>query len=394
MSRNDNNGPEFAASVDGGVVEDAVVKDIPGETLADERRSRGPFRLALLLSLVALLAVALGMLFGYRYWDGMRVSLTQMDQVVSQAAQRQRELQAQLDDTRQAFELQRQQVDSQRQLLQAQNLRLEEEQKKLQRERGLLQTQRVEMHDALTEVKERLGRDSTQWMAAEAQYLMQVANFRLRLEGDVNTAIKALQTADQRLRDTGDPGFIGVRELLAAEVARLQGVGQTDRAGLSARIEGLEKEVRSLRLAGTEPQPPQSAPQQDRSVGNGERSFKTLLRDGWEGFKSVMVIRHRGEPVSAMLPPEQRYFVIQNLRLQLQAARLAMLRGDQTLYLTSLQTAQRWLQEFFDLQSHQTKAVLDALAALQKIELKPAMPDISGSLIALQERLKRGDQGQ
>ena len=254
----------------------------------------------------------------------------------------------------------------------------------------MLQTQRVEMHDALAEVKERLGRDSSQWMAAEARYLMQIANFRLRLEGDVRTAIRALQTADQRLRDTGDPGFIGVRELLAAEIARLQGVEQVDQAGLSARLEGLEQEVASLRLAGTEPQPPRSEGQQEDATEGGERSFKTLLRDGWEGFKSVMVIRHRGEPVSAMLPPEQRYFVIQNMRLQLQAARLAMLHGDQSLYQSSLQTAQRWLQEFFDPQSTRTKAVLEALTALRQIELRPAMPDISGSLIALRERLQAG----
>ena len=148
-----------------------------------------------------------------------------------------------------------------------------------------------------------------------------------------------------------------------------------------------------LKLAGTEPQPPKTVPQ-EADAASGERSFRTLLRDSWEGFKSVMVIRRRGEPVSAMLPPEKGYFVILNLRLQLQAARLAMLRGDQASYISSLQTAERWLQEFFDPQSAQVKAVLDTLMDLQKVDLEPVLPDISGSLIALRERLKAGDDAR
>ena len=89
MTRNDTKGPEFTASqVDDRAVEDAVVKDIPGETLAVERRSAGPSKLALVLALVALAAVAAAILFGYRYWDGMRASLLRMDQVISEAGQR------------------------------------------------------------------------------------------------------------------------------------------------------------------------------------------------------------------------------------------------------------------------------------------------------------------
>ena len=48
------------------------------------------------------------------------------------------------------------------------------------------------------------------------------------------------------------------------------------------------------------------------------------------------------------------------------------------------------LQEFFDPQNTRTEAVLEALTALQQIDLRPAMPDISGSLIALRERLQAG----
>lgn len=378
------------SSLDGEVVAEAEVREIPGETLSATVRPAGSSRLALTLAILSLVVLVGALWFGYQYKISMRDSLLQMEQAVIQARSRQTELQQQLDDTRQSFEAQRARVDSQSQLFEQQSSSLQQDRAKLQQERDQLQTHRVAMQDALAEVKGRLGRNSSQWMAAEAQYLMQVADSRLQLAADVGTAIEALRAADRRLRDTGDPGFIGVRELLAAELTWLEAVEQPDLAGLSAQLDRLEQQAATLRLAGVEP--PQSATGPESAPRDGgERNFKSLLQDSWEGFKSVMVIRRRGEPVTAMLPPEQRYFVTQNLRLRLQGARLALLGGDQAVYLASLRAVEQWLREFFDLQQAPAQAALNTLAALQQVELHPELPDISASLIALRERLRAAE---
>jgi len=231
-------------------------------------------------------------------------------------------------------------------------------------------------------------------MASEAAYLMRIANHRLQLEQDVETAIRALEAADQRLRDTGDPGWIAVRKQLADEITALKAVPRLDRVGLSARLSGLSKQVADLKVLGTQPMPPERSAETSDAEKSREHSLETLLKDSWEGFKSVMVIRHRGKPVSAMLPPEQQFFVYQNLRLKLEAARLAILRGDQALFDSSLASAREWLNEFFDGEKSSTRALLKQLDELKGIDLSPELPDISGSLVALSERLKRADQGE
>jgi uroporphyrin-3 C-methyltransferase len=353
---------------------------IEPEAPAAEKASSGGPGLPLILALVAIAGVIALLGFGYQYWNGLKDSLAQMNSAVVQANAQQDELEGQLASARQELERQQKEFDAQRKALAEQDGRLAAEREKLKQ-------QGSDMEKTLKEVYSRVGRNSNQWMASEAEYLMRVANHRLLLEGDSVTAIKALEAADGRLRDTGDPGWIGVRELIASEIAALKGLGQLDRAGLSARLASMAEQVKGLKMEGLRPMVPEAGGKQPDNARD-ERSLDTLLRDGWEGFKSVMVIRHRDKPVSAMLSPEQQFFVYQNLELQFEAARLALLRRDPLLYTSSLKTAAQWLGDFFDTQATATRALLDQIGEMQQVDVNPVYPDISKSLASLRERQK------
>ncbi len=368
-------------------IEDAeIIESTPARTATPGGKASGLAKLSLALALIALVVVFGALGYGYQYWTGLQASLLQMNQALDQADAQQQALQGKLSAVAEAFEQQKQEIDQQRGALQAQE-------QKLASERERLSQQASEMQQSLESIYSRVGRSSNAWMAAEAEYLMRVANHRLQLAGDVDTAIRALQAADGRLRDSGDPGWIQVRELLAGEIAALKGVDQLDRVGLSARLSGLEKQVEGLKMVGLIHTPAKPEPG-DAAAGGEERSVQTLLKDGWEGFKSVMVIRHRDKPVSAMLPPEQQFFVYQNLQLQLEAARLALLKGDAQLYGSSLEQAAGWIGEFFDVDAAATQAVQQEIAALRAVDINPRLPDISQALGALQARIKAvGEEG-
>ena len=97
----------------------------------------------------------------------------------------------------------------------------------------------------------------------------------------------------------------------------------------------------------------------------------------WNNIKSLVIIRHHTRPTVPLLPPEQRYFLSENLRLQLEEARLALLRGDSTDYRQRLATAEQWIREYFDPDSPVTRSALETLAKLAKEDVAPALPDIS-----------------
>jgi uroporphyrin-3 C-methyltransferase len=369
------------------IIEEAEVRELPD----GRQRGAGPSWLALVLALVALSAVAGTLYFGYEHWKNLQTTLFRIDQTMEEAGRYQKELQVNLSAALESFEAQKSILEKQKQHFSEQQKLLLDQENQLARERSRLDEQNVRMQETLGAVHQRLAKSSTEWMAVEAEYLLQVANHRLRLEGDVQTAILALQSADSRLKETGDPGWISVRESIAAEIGSLEAVEPMDWAGLSSRLSGLAEQVESLRFKGTKPLPPPSA--ETEAAAPEDRSMETMLKDGWKGLKSMMVIRHHGQPVTAMFPPDQQHFVYQNLRLQFEGARLALLRRNQTLFSTSLQTAEQWIRDFFDPDDAATQAMLEGIGRLRPVNVNPAMPDISGSLLVLREQLKHTRTG-
>ena len=90
-----------------------------------------------------------------------------------------------------------------------------------------------------------------------------------------------------------------------------------------------------------------------------------------------------------MLPPDQQLFLQQNLRLQLEAARISLLRGNQALYDTSLQTASQLLRDHFDGSDTGVQNYLEQIDKLAKLNVRPELPDISASLMALRDTLAK-----
>ena len=86
-----------------------------------------------------------------------------------------------------------------------------------------------------------------------------------------------------------------------------------------------------------------------------------------------------------MISPEAEYFVRTNLTLQLQTARLALLRGEQSVYAESLADAASWLQTYFDSSSEAVGNALQAIAELRDGMFDVVSPDISGSLLLLRQ---------
>jgi uroporphyrin-3 C-methyltransferase len=226
------------------------------------------------------------------------------------------------------------------------------------------------------------------WTVAEVEYLLQVANRRLQLEQDVQTAIGALQMADKRLQESGDPLWVPVREQLTAELAALRSVPPVDREGLSLRIANMVERVETMEPV-TAMTATEEAEEQEAAPGAAreERSLETLPGDVWRYLQSQVDIRHRDRKLPVYLPPEQLYFLKQNLQLQLEGARYAVLRSDQRLYTASLEQAAVWLTEHFDSEQEGVKTLLAEIEQLKQEVIQLPLPDISGSLRALRAQV-------
>lgn len=219
------------------------------------------------------------------------------------------------------------------------------------------------------------------WLLSEAEYYLQIANAQIQLAGNVSLAQIALQLADERLVSLANPGLTDVRRALADELRQLDALGAADTEGAALMLSSLAGAIDSLTLKTDIVQPNFDGPGIDPNLTGVARAWASLK----SSLSNVISVRRSDQPVTPLLPPDAAYFLRSNLTLQLQAARLALLRGEQTLFRQSLDDAGRWLEEYYDVGSLPVKSALDTIKELRSTAFRPNPPDISGSLALLRQ---------
>lgn len=217
---------------------------------------------------------------------------------------------------------------------------------------------------------------------AQAEHLLQIANAEVELAGNPDVALAALEMADERLLSVGDPGLTDVRRVLSAEMRALGGIERSDVAGSAVALGSLAASIATLPLENGEL--PRTAAGADASVeglSGTERAMATLRN----AFSGAFSVRRTDEKVEPLMAPDAAYYLSANLALQLQAARLALLKGEPELVEASLDDAESWLRDYYDLED---PAVTEALATLDEVRretVMPALPDVSESLRLLRQ---------
>lgn len=222
------------------------------------------------------------------------------------------------------------------------------------------------------------GKQPLFWRVSEVEYLLSVANYRLTLERDVGTAKTALQDADNRLRAIGDPGLIPVRERISQELSQLKNVSLPDIPGLAAQLDSLAANVGQLPFA----QPAltlqsDTAEKPVRQYNGFTRFVKSMWQDLVDGLFKV---QRSDTPIEPLLPPDEKQYLVHNLSLKLEQARAALLQQDNSLFHSIVADTVQWLQRYFDTGVPAVSNSLQTLQALENAELRPELPDISGSL--------------
>ncbi|MCU7959629.1 MAG: uroporphyrinogen-III C-methyltransferase [gamma proteobacterium symbiont of Bathyaustriella thionipta] len=357
------------------VVEEPAEQPQPSSLSDDsiQKRARPPS--GLILSLLALLAVMMGV-SGFFAWQRLQSVGSDLAQV--------NEL---LRDAQSKNALMLEKIASARNSINEQQQRFRSMEQRYAEQKKLMESESRTTRESLAKVYERVGREKADWQVAEAEYLLQIANHRLKLERDSSSARHALLSADERLRELGDPLWFDVRKQIAAEISALDQVKKLDIEGYSARLSALSTDADTLYIRHLE-NDSAAAHESDKTTAEESESgtLDRLMQDSWQGFQKLVVIRRHDQPLNALLSADQQYFVRQNLKFHLQAARFALLRADQALYQESLDAASGWLQEYFDQSDAAVQADIDALKALKKLNVAPPLPDISASLRVLKQQ--------
>jgi len=231
--------------------------------------------------------------------------------------------------------------------------------------------------------------DRRDWLLAEVEYLLRLANQRLLLAGDAGAAQALMTSADNILAGMDEPGLHGLRAAVAADLAAVRAVPRVDVEGVYLRLAALQEQADGLvifrlreREAGPRPEP--------------AADWRGRLRQGWEQalarLSSYVTIRRRDVPAEALMDPQWEGLVRQNLRMLLEQAQVALLSGNQALYERSLRAAQYWVQQFMDSDEAASRAMSAELEQLEGLTVAVKLPDLSRSLSALQAAIEAQPQ--
>ena len=259
------------------------------------------------------------------------------------------------------------------------------------------QTQLIgQLQDQLYSVKLRLNSQAERilqlgtasrgdWMLSEAAYLIRLANQRLQVERSIENPLAILENVDNIFVQLNDPELIPVRRALAEDIAALRITDKIDREGIFLELEAISGAVKQLSMIEPASQTAVAKP----SVVAGNAQSHSLL-NGLQRFSEklgrLIVVQKRQQPIEPLLTMNEQSIIHNNIYFLLEQAQSALLKEEQVIYSASLDKTAALLARYFQLNS-QSQALIERLNLLGERSVIQRLPDISGSVAAVQTML-------
>ena len=244
-----------------------------------------------------------------------------------------------------------------------------------------------QLESAVRVLQENGARSDRDWAIAETRYLLKMAQRRLTLAGDLDTAAAATRAADEQLHALADIRLLPVREALATEIALLRSTPKPDIEGNVFALIQLARRSNSLPL-----KPKVNVVDlQEEDAGSVELADTGTAQPASGLRESVMSFVDRFVVVKSVGGNESDVFPLSNqgeeilgkragLQVALQQAQVAVLRRDQVDYRAALEEARTMLGKHFDAESDIVKRFSQDLGLLEQSPVRPELSTIGGAL--------------
>lgn len=251
--------------------------------------------------------------------------------------------------------------------------------------------------DQLSAIK---GSTRKDWLLAEAEYLLRIANQRLLIEQDPIASESLLEAAEQILSEIDDAALMPVRIKVAEELLLLRSSpkGQVDK--LLLQLNAVSTHVSALSL---DTIPTQRSNGENNSSGVSSDTSSTTStptnsseQHWWDrltdkiasALSRAISIKRTDKPIAVPPSPAYEQYLKQNLALRIEQAKLLLMRNKFSDFEKSLTDSLAWSK----LNLPTSKSTGTVIAELENIvRQRPTQQstDISGSLDMLREIIEQ-----
>ncbi len=215
------------------------------------------------------------------------------------------------------------------------------------------------------------------WLNGEASYLMRLAQRKLAMEADVASAMLLLRTVEELLSRQDSMLANTARDSVRQDIQRLQALRLPDRVGIAERLNSLSRELDNLSLSSSRQAAYVESVQQ--RLGQGEAGVESWWAAALNLIRTVFVWRETDPGQQVTLMPDQELLIKQQMLLQLEQARLAVVQADEQMYQLTLDQLQTILDRYLNQDSSLAVQLVSELNAMRDITITTTLPSLADS---------------
>lgn len=339
----------------------------------EKKNDRGGSAGTFILLLILIVAIAAGGYFGQQLWEKQAVDAQGIKALTDQLAKQNQAL-TKLQNSEQSL-----------------NDKLLKDQAQISAQ---LQRQQVNIDSFVSQLDAIRGSTRKDWLLAQAEYLLRIANQRLVIEKDPATSEALLEAATEVLAEINDAALMPVRIKIAEELLllRSQARGQID--NLLMRLNAVSNQLASIDFDKRVILPASKATTDLQATLETEPLTE---RNWWQGliaklesaFSRAISIQRSEEPRSLPPSPEYSAYLKQNLALRIEQAKLLLMRHRIDEFATQLSGSIEWARNSFPVNNTRIETLLKELSAINEARPQQADMEISGSLELLRSKIEQ-----
>lgn len=240
------------------------------------------------------------------------------------------------------------------------------------------------------------------WLLAEAEYLLKLANQRVLLERTPDNVVALLTRADEIIQRVaaglGDRELFAIRKLLAKETTALNIIEPVDTQGIYLKLGALADAINTLPTLPTEEERFVEVEEQAVETESAVAEIKREMGNVLNFIKNSFSLKSEDALANPIVSQQRLQLMQLNTRLLIEQAQISLLKEETTSYQASLKAAAELINDYF-FESPARRHFSQELTALAAKEITIELPDISGSLkllhsyVAEQHRVKGTSTG-
>ena len=245
-----------------------------------------------------------------------------------------------------------------------------------------------------------LSRSRDENLVVDIESAIRVAQQQAQLTGSLEPLVASLRSAQQRIERAAQPRLTPVQRAIERDLEHLASASVNDTSGLLTQIDDLVRQIDDLpvlnavaqaasarRMNARVPQDGSASPSAVPEDAQNAAWWRSALQRSWEVLRDeargLVRVSRIDQPEPVLLPPDQFFFLRENLKLKLLNARLGILARQYDSARSDLSGAINALNKYFDPASRRTQSAATVLLQAQAHMKTAELPRLDETLSAL-----------